>query len=277
MAKILLVGCGDIGAAVATDLVAQGHQVSGLQRTVSDGLAGVTMVNADLTKADRLASLSFDYDQLIYIVSPSTYDIDGYTAVFETAVNNLLEVLAQKAANVGIIFVSSTRVYGQSSGEWLTEDSLTEPDDERGKIILAAEQRFLSFNQQSTIVRFSGIYGRSNHFLKQLKEGAAIQQQPRYFTNRIHRDDCIGVLTYLVNKKIKVGLSQRVYLATDSEPVTRWDLANYLCEKFDYPPPMPLLLEKGDDANKRLDNRRIKREGYRFKFNTYRFAKRQTN
>lgn len=269
MAKILMVGCGDIGAAVGKRLVDQGHQVCALQRTVREGLPGIKTVNADLTQADQLSSLSFDYEQLVYIVSPSTYDIDGYKAVFETAVNNLLVVLTQKAADLAITFVSSTRVYGQRAGEWLNEESLTDPDDERGQIILAAEERFLAFNQQSTVVRFSGIYGRSNHLLKQLSEGAKIQQKPSYFTNRIHRDDCIAVLDYLVNKKIKEGLSHRVYLATDSNPVSKWDLASYLCNKFDFPAPVPMMFEMGADANKRLDNERIKREGYRFKFSTY--------
>ncbi len=269
MAKILLIGCGDIGAAVAERLAGQGHQVTALQRNISTELSGVTIIKADVTQLEPLASLKFDYDQLVYIVAPSTHDTDGYKAVFDVGVNNVLEVLAQQAPSIAITFVSSTRVYGQRQGEWLNESSKTEPLDERGKVILAAEKSFLSFNQVSTIVRFSGIYGRSNRLLKQLKEGADIQQKPSYFTNRIHRDDCIGVLDFLINKKINTGLSQRIYLATDSSPVNKWELASYLCSKFGYPQPIPQLLRKGSDANKRLDNMRLRQEGYRFKFCTY--------
>ena len=269
MSKILMVGCGDIGRSLAERLASQGHQVTALQRNVLTELRGVKTIKADVTNLRQLATLSFDYDQLVYILAPSTHDISGYKAVFETGVVNTLEVLAKHASNIQLTFISSTRVYGQRQGEWLNENSKTEPSDERGKIILAAEKRFLSFNKASTIVRFSGIYGRSNRLLNKLRERAEVQQQPSYFTNRIHRDDCIGALDFLINKKIDTGLSQSIYLATDSSPVNKWDLACYLCNKFNYPKPVPRALKKGSHANKRLDNRLIREEGYRFKFDGY--------
>jgi len=269
MAKILMVGCGDIGSSLAERLASQGHQVTAVQRNFLTELGDVKTIKADVTEPRQLAALSFDYDQLVYIVAPSTHDISGYKAVFETGVINILEVLGQQAPNIQVTFISSTRVYGQRQGEWLNENSKTEPADERGKIILAAEKRFLSFNKASTIVRFSGIYGRSNRLLNKLREGAEIQQQPSYFTNRIHRDDCIGVLDFLMNKKIDTGLSQPIYLATDSSPVSQWDLASYLCNKFGYPQPKPRVLKEGSHANKRLDNMLIREEGYCFKFDGY--------
>ncbi|MEY8263431.1 MAG: 2-dehydropantoate 2-reductase N-terminal domain-containing protein, partial [Bermanella sp.] len=41
MARILIVGCGDIGGALALKLAAQGHQVSGLKRQPSAELSAI--------------------------------------------------------------------------------------------------------------------------------------------------------------------------------------------------------------------------------------------
>ncbi|OUR82144.1 NAD(P)-dependent oxidoreductase [Cycloclasticus sp. 46_120_T64] len=269
MASILIVGCGDVGGALALKLAAEGHQVTGLKRQPNSELSAIPFIKADVSQLDELAGLDFNYDQLVYILSPSAANIAAYKAVFTEGVDNLLKQLAEKKPTIALTFVSSTRVYGQDQGEWLNEDSKTDPSDERGKIILTAEKKFLAFNGQSTVIRFSGIYGRSNHLLNKLKAGAAIQQEPCYYTNRIHREDCIAVLDFLLNKKLQAGLSKRIYLATDDEPVSQWQLASYLCAKFKYPEPSPQHLAKEAGTNKRLDNAWLKQEGYSFRFSSY--------
>ena len=270
MAKILIVGCGDIGTALALTLQEQGHEVTGLRRNPPEKKSVINYIKADVSQRKEMTQLEFDYDQLLYILSPSSFDLDAYQAVFSSGIKNLLDSLKKKNANMAITFVSSTRVYGQSKGEWLTEDSITEPTDERGKILLAAEKMILAFNKQSTVVRFSGIYGRSNRLLNQLEAGLQVQQEPSYYTNRIHRDDCIGVLDFIINRKVTRSLSENTFLASDSEPVSKWELALYLCAKFAYDSPIPLVLSKGANANKRIDNTRLKQAGYAFKFDSFR-------
>jgi len=277
VANILIVGCGDIGGALALKLAAEGHQVTGLKRQPNSELSAIQFIKADVSQLDELAGLDFNYDQLVYILSPSAANIAAYKAVFTEGVDNLLKQLAEKKPTIALTFVSSTRVYGQDQGEWLNEDSKTDPTDERGEIILTAEKKFLAFNEQSTVIRFSGIYGRSDHLLNKLKAGAVIQQEPCYYTNRIHREDCIAVLDFLLNKKLKAGLSKRIYLATDDEPVSQWQLASYLCAKFKYPEPSPQHLAKEAGANKRLDNARLKQEGYSFRFSSYKQGYREVS
>jgi len=270
MAKILIVGCGDIGAALGVRLKEQGHDVTGLRRHPPENNSAINYIKADVSQREELSELEFDYDQLLYILSPSSVDLGSYQAVFSLGVKNLLDCLKVKNSNLAITFVSSTRVYGQTSGEWLDESSVTEPTDGREKILLAAEKMILDFNDESTVVRFSGIYGRSNHFLNQLKKGIEIQETPSYYTNRIHRDDCIGVLDFIMNKKLTRRLSHNVFLASDSEPTNKWELALYLSDLFGYEKPTPLVLRKEADANKRISNTRLKQAGYVFKFDSFR-------
>ena len=269
MAKILIIGYGDIGSTLAQNLLNDGHQVSAIKRTEQTNDTSVKIIQLDVSKAEEVEAFKFNVDQIVYILSPNGRDILGYQAVFEQGVDHVLSACKKQCPEVSITFVSSTRVYGQQQGEWLDETSPTEPTDQRGKILLAAENKFLAFNDQTSLVRFSGIYGRSNYFLNQLKAGEAIQKEPPYYTNRIHRDDCIAVLCFIINKKINGEAMVGVYLATDHEPATRWQVACYLAEIYGMDGPKPLTLDETAKANKRLQNKRLTAAGYVFKYKTY--------
>jgi nucleoside-diphosphate-sugar epimerase len=269
MAKILVIGCGDIGGALALQLQEEGHQVTGLRRSPRGHESVINYIKADVTSAANIGTVHFDFDQLVYILSPDTSDISAYELVFKTGVDNVLKALKKSSPNVGITFVSSSRVYGQRHGEWLDESSKTAPTDERGKLLLAAEKSFLAFNQQITIVRFSGIYGRSNYFIKQIKSAKGIQKEPAYYTNRVHRADCIGALAFLINKKSNGKRLDSIYLVSDDDPASKWDIACYLADALSLRRPVALTLAAEAGCNKRLDNRRLIEEGYEFKYKNY--------
>jgi len=135
--------------------------------------------------------------------------------------------------------------------------------------LLVAENKFLSFSQQSTVVRFSGIYGRSKYLINQLKKGIETQKHPPYYTNRIHRDDCIGVLEFLLNKKLNGELLEQIYIASDGAPASKWDVASYLGSQLKLKPCEAVISKNKVIQNKRLDNSRLLDAGYEFKFKTY--------
>jgi nucleoside-diphosphate-sugar epimerase len=151
----------------------------------------------------------------------------------------------------------------------LNEESEAKPTDERGKILLEAEDKFLGFNEDTTIIRFSGIYGRSNYFLNQLKKGTEIQKEPPYYTNRVHRSDCVGVLAFIANRKSEGKLMSGVYIASDNDPASKWDVANFLANVFNVNKPKAQTLDETANQNKRLDNKRLLQEGYEFKYSSY--------
>lgn len=276
MAKILIIGYGDIGSALANVLLDDGHQVSAIKRTEQKESASVEIIQLDVSQTTEVDACKFDADQIVYILSPSGRDISAYQTVFEQGVDQVLSACKKQCPHVAITFVSSTRVYGQQQGEWLDETSPTEPTDQRGKILLAAENKFLAFNDKTTLVRFSGIYGRSNYFLNQLKAGEAVQKEPPYYTNRIHRDDCIAVLRFIINRKIKDETMRGIYLATDQDPAARWQVACYLAEIYSIERPKPLVLDKTAKGNKRLKNKRLTEAGYEFIYKSYKQGYKKT-
>ena len=292
MAKVLIVGCGDIGLDLAEVLIAEGHQVAGLKRKpLNKDLPGLTLFLADITVADELVTLPTDFDQIYVILSPDRRDEESYRRVYQQGIDNLLSYFAsandsnrrqlgqerpsqikpnQEKPSPHWIFVSSTSVYGQTAGEWVDEGSPTEPSGFNGKALLQAEQRILAAGSNNTIVRFSGIYGPGRESLiKGVQSGVPVQYEPPYYTNRIHRDDCIGVLAWLLNQRLTGSPVDNIYLASDGNPAPIMEVACWLAEKLNCAAP-PAKQSTNSTQNKRCTNHRLCEQGYEFRFNSYR-------
>ena len=279
MAKVLIVGCGDIGLGLAKILIAEGHQVSGLKRKrLVNDLPGLKLFLADITVKDKLVNLPTDFDQICLILSPDSRDEESYRRVYQRGVENLLNHFTggsggSEGKHKSIphwIFVSSTSVYGQNAGEWVDEDSPTEPQSFNGKALLQTEQRVFAAGSNNTIVRFSGIYGPGREgLIKQVQSGSPIQCNPPYYTNRIHRDDCIGVLAWVLEQRLAGRPTANIYLASDSNPAPIIEVASWLADKLDCAAP-PEKQSITLAQNKRCTNQKIIKQGYQFRFSNYR-------
>ncbi|MCK9397409.1 MAG: SDR family oxidoreductase [Methylobacter sp.] len=265
MAKILIVGCGAIGSELAAVLSAQGHDVTGLKRKPPLSASGsVHYVAADISSPADLADLATDFTQAFFIVSPDGRTEQSYRVVYETGLDNLLV----KLPKAQWLMVSSSSVYGQSLGEWVDEDSTAEPANITSRMIRQAEQRLMASNPANIVVRFSGIYGPGREYLlRQAMQTPAIQQTPPYFTNRIHQQDCIGVLAFLLDRSLAGKALAQCYLASDDDPAPMWEVMNWMAERLHCPPPIVKAVDAG--MNKRCSNTRLKALGYRFKYPGY--------
>jgi nucleoside-diphosphate-sugar epimerase len=264
MAKILIVGCGAIGSELAEVLSAKGHDVTGLKRrppvSSSDS---IRYVAGDINSAADLADLDSDFTQVYFIVSPDGRTEQSYRAIYESGLNNLLT----KLPDAQWLIVSSTSVYGQTQGEWVDEDSIAEPDNITSRLIRQAEQRLIASNPANIVVRFSGIYGPGREYLlRQAMQTPAIQQTPPYYTNRIHQQDCVGVLAFLLEQHLAGKTLNQCYLASDDDPAPMWEVMNWLAKNLHCPPP---TVKDGTVMNKRCSNARLKALGYRFKYPSY--------
>ena len=271
MARILIAGCGDIGVAAGQMLADDGHDVVGLRRHPPANDNKIIYIKADLSNSADLEKIDSGFDLVIYILTPDDRSEQSYRNVFESGVTNLLNFFSGNNPDTRFLFVSSTSVYGQAHGEWVNEDSVTEPASITGKIILQAEKAFLAYSSNNCIIRFSGIYGRDrSRLLDLVARGGEVQYQPAYYTNRIHRDDCVAVLRFLSNKMIAGAALEPVYLASDDDPAAKWDVFNDLADKLGVERPEKAILPQGSDQNKRCSNRRLKQLGYSFIYKSYR-------
>jgi len=271
MARILIAGCGDIGTAAGRLLADDGHDVVGLKRHQPVNDNKIRYIKADLSHAADLDKLDTRFDVVIYILTPGDRSEQSYRNVFELGVANLLNIFSKNNPDTRFIFISSTSVYGQTHGEWVDEVSVTEPNTITGQIILQAEKAFLSHGGRNCIIRFSGIYGRSRtRLLDVVAKGGKVQYEPPFYTNRINRSDCVGVLHFIAGRMIAGADLETVYLACDDDPAAKWDVASYLAGKLGVGQPEKAILPKGSDQNKRCSNRRLKQLGYEFIYKSYR-------
>jgi len=272
MARILVVGCGKIGYPVAQALAADGHDICGVKRTLSETIdPAIDWFGLDIRDAVAVAELPTDFDQVIIVLTPAARSVDGYQQIYQQGLDHLLKRLQTTAPRPLLIFVSATSVYAQQNGEWVDEDSATEPTQYNGRSLLQAEQQVLGFSSGSVIVRFSGIYGAErNRLVRQLEQPLEIQVSPPLFSNRIHQDDCIGVLLHLADLQRSGGLEHDTYLATDFEPVAKFEMMTWLAETAGLNPPTPLVVAENAPGNKRCSNKRLVASGYQFKYPGYR-------
>lgn len=272
MAKILIIGCGSIGTQLAELLTAKGHQVVGLKRNppVSEDTIGIAYFKGDLSASETLKALPIDFDFVYFIVSPDGRNQESYEAIYKVGVNNLLAHFSNAETTPQWFFVSSTSVYGQTQGEWVDENSITCPVNATSQLIRLAEQSLIALNAHHVIVRFSGIYGPGREYLLRMaRQVPAIQQDPPYYTNRIHQTDCVGVLVFLLECRLAKIVLESCYLASDDDPAPTWEVMSWLAERLACS--LPSIKAMGQDAemNKRCNNQRLKALGYQFNYPSF--------
>ncbi len=263
--RVNLLACGDIGTAVALKLKAHGDQPLALRRNVATLPPGLAALAVDYTDPASLARLA-DHPADITLLTPTppARDVDGYRQGYLRPVENLLAQW-QSLPPQQLIYVSSTRVYGDAGGDWVDENSSLAPADGQAEILVAAEQRLLESHHQVSIVRFSGIYGRSpSRLLQRIARGQIVSAEPPHYSNRIHRDDCVDFLLHLMT----LAAPEPVYLATDDLPVLSHDVERWLAEQLGVDNPQETTAPPG--ASRRCRNRRMQESGYALRYPDYR-------
>lgn len=272
MAKCLIVGCGAIGTQLAQALVAKGRSVTGLKRhPPASNDPNLSYFKADITDAKTLKNLATDFDQVFFILAPDNRDELSYTAVYDSGMQHLLSHFEQALTSPAWIMVSSTSVYAQSNGEWVDEESPSEPESATSRAIRSAELRLMAIGSPHCVVRFSGIYGQGRDYLiRQAQQNPVTQQIPPYFTNRIHELDCVRVLLFLFEQRLAGVPLETCYLASDDSPATQWDVMCWMTEQLQCKPPIGKTIETlPANRNKRCSNQRLKALGFIFQYPDY--------
>lgn len=267
MSKVLIAGCGDVGIALGLELVGEGHRVFALRRNVGALPASLGAVTADLTDAATLRSLP-EVEWVFYTAAADGRDEKAYERAYVIGVRNILASLAAQNRSVRrFVFVSSTGVYGQDDGEWVDESSPTEPGRFSGRKLLEGERLCRQGPYPATVVRFGGIYGPGRtRLIEQVRAGARCVEEPPSYTNRIHRDDCSGVLRHLMT----LDPPAPVYAGVDCEPAPKCAVMDWLAERLGAPAPRRERGNAGAGGGKRVSNGRLLASGCEFRYPTYR-------
>lgn len=270
MANILIAGCGKLGLQLGQTLSQADHKVTGIRR--SQIHAPFPLLQLDLSTAIDKAALPQQIDYVVYSVTPSERSDDGYKQAYVDCLNNLLVALKEKSVK-RFFYISSTAVYHQDDGSWVDERSPTNPTAFNGVRVLEGEKLAQASNHDTTILRFGGIYGRSRSWLlSKVLAGCDMQVNPPKYTNRIHEQDCIGVIAFLINLCEQGEPLKDCYLAVDDEPASEEAIYSWLAQQLQARPPTAINPSNNAKQNKRCRNALIKEAGYVFQFKNFRLG-----
>lgn len=268
MTNILIVGCGDLGGKVAELLSIAGHAVTGVRASSKPCAATVNCIQADITKAASLSSLSRLHPEIvIYCVAANAQTDESYRMHYVDGLRNVLNTQLDNARLKHVFFVSSTRVYGQKTQDLIDETVTAIPSDFGGERLLEAEQLLKALQCTSTSIRLSGIYGSGRRYLINLAKAPERWPQSNKWTNRIHRDDAARLITFLCEQVSAGETVENCYIGTDDMPTLQHDVLKWLAIKLGVTPPNIML----DDGlgGKRLSNQRLHDIGFELMYKSY--------
>ncbi len=194
-------GCGWLGLPLAQFLLKLGYNVKGTTSTASrladlksKGISAYLITIKEQQVEGPLDSFLEGLDVLVVNIPPGLRKTNSgnYAAKMKTLNSHL-----QESGINRVIFVSSTSVYGDLSGE-IDESMAPQPSTASGRQLLEAEQLFVTASGiDSTIVRFGGLIGPGRHPVRYLsgRKGLKNGNQP---VNLIHLDDCLHILTAVI-------------------------------------------------------------------------------
>lgn len=266
MAKVLLVGCGDLGGTVALQLSALGNQVVGV-RLQDKAIDGVQIIQADITQSASLPKLKqIQPEILIYCVAANGQTDEQYKTHY---VDGLRNVLATQTNNVNlkhVFFVSSTRVYGQKTNALLDESNPAIASDFGGERLLEAEALLDNLICNSTILRLSGIYGSGRLRMINLAKDQLNWPTQDCWTNRIHKEDAAAFMVYLVTEALANKPVQSCFIVTDSKPSSQYEVLSWIANQMqlDVEVKTPAI-----EGGKRLSNHAMLSTGFKMQYPDY--------
>ena len=198
--RIIIIGCGYTGSRIARECLAAGAEVHGVVRRDAQATqlndVGVNVHQIDFDQPSLKLDLPLDDALVFYCMPPPNWDSmdDMRMAQF---VRYLTSVMPDEKPRA-IVYLSSTSVYGDCHGAWVTEASLPAPLSPRASRRLAAESRLLGLHDQSgipiTILRVAAIYGPGRIPVDMIREGRPmLNDDEAPFSNHIHVDDLARV------------------------------------------------------------------------------------
>jgi len=269
---VLFVGCGDLGMRAGQWLLAQNANVAALRRNTAHLPEGFRGYAGDYTRAgdlDFVADLNPDY--VVTSFTPTQRDKRGYEQGFLESTQLLLQALEGSSVRQ-LVFISSTRVYAESQGGWVDENSPLTQDDPNGAVIARAESLLDEASFPCVRLRFGGIYGNpQGRLLQRIASGELCSNTPVSYSNRIHRVDAARVILHCL-RQAETGVElARCYNGVDNLPAPQYEVEEWLARQMGLAQDSLRYTAKRMSAgHKRCVNTALLSTGFEFEYENYR-------
>ncbi len=228
--RLLVLGCGYVGAEVCRRAPRAGWQALGVVRSESSCVRlkaeGLDVVSLDILK-DDLDVLGKSFDAVVYALSAGGGGDDAYRAAYAEGPARIAR-WAERMGVKTLVLTSSTGVYRQD-GE--VDESSPAGGDGPSDQLVAGEQAILqSTVAQRIVLRLGGLYGPGRHYLlDQLRRGErTVGGRVDHWINYLHRDDAAEAILAACAGSVH----QRIFNVTDGHPLTKASLAQWICSRL---------------------------------------------
>ncbi len=182
------------------------------------------------------------FDGVTHILSCIPPDKNGSDPVLNCLHNKL-----QSLPLEWVGYLSTTGVYGNTKGDWVSEIDKPNPLQKRSHNRLNCEQEWIKSGLPVQIFRLPGIYGpgRSTFEAIRNKKIRIISKRNQVFS-RIHVADITNAIIYLLQNKNSLKFYQIINIA-DDEPCSQIEVTQYCYDLLGLQMPKPTLFEDAKD------------------------------
>ena len=274
--RLLIFGFGYTSKFLCHKLAKKNWQVFCTTR-FSEKFEEIQSINATPIAFDDEEKIKDLLDEDLYILStaPPEKDsdpvIDSYGYLFK---NN-----SERVRWVG--YLSTTSVYGDKRGEWVTEDTVLKPSLKRSILRVVAENLWIKLGEilatKTMIFRLAGIYGPGRSLVDRLIENEKIYivDKPGHLFNRIHIEDIVGAIEMAMSTQFRSA----IFNLSDDLPATQLEVAQFAANllKKNCPETVNLKSERVSEMarsfykeEKKVSNKKLKNElGYQLAFPSF--------
>ena len=269
--KFLILGCGFSGSFFAKTLRQLGYTALTSSRSENkDPNSFVFNSENSLFPSKKI------FDGVTHILSCIPPDKNGNDPVLENLKNKLENLNLE-----WIGYLSTTGVYGNTKGDWVSEINQPNPFQKRSHNRLNCEKKWIESSLPVQIFRLPGIYGPGRSTFEAIKNQKirVISKKAQVFS-RVHVADITHAIIFLLQNKDRLKFHQIINIA-DDEPCSQIEVIQYCYDLLGLTMPKPTLFEDAKDELSPIaqsfwmENRRVSNKllcetlGYKLLYKNY--------
>ena len=270
--KFLILGCGFSGNFFAKTIRKFGCTALTSSRSANrDPNSFVFNSENSMVPDDKI------FNDVTHILSCIPPDKNGNDPVLEN-----LKYTLQSLSLEWVGYLSTTGVYGNTGGDWVSEIDQPNPLQKRSQKRLSCEKEWIESGLPVQIFRLPGIYGPRRSTFEAIRNNKirVIFKKDQVFS-RIHVADITNAIIYLLQNKQSLKFHQIINIA-DDEPCSQIEVIQYCYDLLGLKMPKQVFFEDVKNElspiaqsfwmeNRRVSNKLLcKTLGYKLIYKNYR-------
>ncbi|MCR8539315.1 MAG: SDR family NAD(P)-dependent oxidoreductase [Prochlorococcus marinus CUG1439] len=272
--KFLILGCGFSGSFFADTIRKFGCTALTSSRSENNDPNSFVFNSATNVIPDEKI-----FDGVTHILSCIPPDQNGKDPVLGSLQSKL-----QSLSLEWVGYLSTTGVYGNTAGDWVSEIDQPNPSQKRSLNRLNCEKEWIESGLPVQIFRLPGIYGPGRSTFEAIRNQKIriISKKDQVFS-RIHVADITNAIIYILQNKDSLKFHQIINIA-DDEPCSQIEVIQFCYDLLGLKMPKPILFK---EAKKQLspiaqsfwmENRRVSNKllcetiGYKLIYKNYKLG-----